>query len=347
MFDFAHPYLLNLLWLLPAFYGIYWFSRLSRRRRLARFGHADVIRQLMPQASPYKPALKFVLRMVALFALIIILARPRAGEEQHSEELAGIEVMIAFDLSNSMNASATDDINAASRLDRARLLLDKMCDRLQGNKVGLVVFAGTAKTQLPMTTDFGMAKLYLSELNPAMMQYQGTSLAEAISMASNGFSQDDDVHRAIILLTDAEDHEGDAIEAAKAAAQKGIQLDVVGLGSGNGAPIPVAGKRGEYMKDFEGNVVKTALNSELAQQIAEAGDGIFVNGAATDALDALNNQLDKLQKSKFKNIKYTAGAEQFPIFAWIALLFLVLDIFVLDRKNTWLSKINFFSKKQQ
>ncbi|MCM1032200.1 MAG: VWA domain-containing protein [Odoribacter sp.] len=345
MFDFAHPYLLNLLWLVPVFVVVFWWSRRVRRRRLARFGRADVIARLMPAVSPYKPAVKFVLRMVALAALIIVLARPRAGEQQHEEQIAGIEVMVAFDLSNSMNASATDDVNAASRLDRARLLLDKLIDRLQGNKVGMVVFAGTAKTQLPMTTDFGIARLYLSELNPDMMQYQGTSLAEAISMSANGFSTADDVHRAIILITDAEDHEGDAIEAAKAAAEKDIQLDVIGFGSGNGAPIPIAGRRGSYMEDSEGQTVKTALNSELAQQIADAGKGIFVNGAASDALDVLTKQLDKLQKSQFKNVKYSAGAEQFPVFAWIALVFLILDVFVLERKNNWLSKINFFSKK--
>lgn len=312
MFDFAHPYLLNLLWLVPAFYAIYWWTRMRRRRRLARFGRADVLAPLMPEVSPYKPALKFVLRMLALVCIIIVIARPRAGEQQREETTAGIEVMIAFDLSNSMYASATDDVNAASRLDRARLLLDKLLDKLQGNKVGMVVFAGTAKTQLPMTTDFGIARLYLSELTPAMMQYQGTSLAEAISMAANGFSDQEDVHHAIILITDAEDHEGDALEAAKAAAEKGIQLDVIGFGSGNGAPIPLPGRRGVYMDDGQGNTVKTALNSELAQQIAKDGKGIFVNGAASDALDVLANQLDTLQKSQFKNVKYTAGAEQFP-----------------------------------
>lgn len=346
MFDFAHPYLLNLLWLIPAFYVLYWWSRMRRRRCLAAFGHHDVIAHLMPDVSPYKPAFKMALRMVALAALIIVLARPRAGEQQHEESLAGIEIMIAFDLSNSMRASATDDPNGAARLDRARLLLDKLVDRLQGNKVGMVVFAGTAKTQLPMTTDFGIARLYLSELDPSMMQYQGTSLAEAISMAAGGFTDAEDVHKAIILITDAEDHEGDAIEAAKAAADKGIQLDVIGLGSGTGAPIPVPGHRGTYMKDAEGNTVVTALNADLATQIAEAGDGIFVNGASGDALDILTKQLDKLQKSQFKNVKYSSGAEQFPLFAWIAFIFLVLDLLVLDRKNNWLSKYNFFSKKQ-
>lgn len=343
MFDFANPYLLSLLWLVVIFTLIFRWCRVMRRRRLARFGRPEVLAPLMPAASPYKPHIKFVMRMVALAAIVIVLARPRSGQEEREESLAGIEVMVAFDLSNSMYASSTDDPSAASRLDRARLLMDKLVDRLQGNKVGMVVFAGSAKTQLPLTTDFGIARLYLSELTPAMMQYQGTSLAEAITMASNGFSEADDVHRAIILITDAEDHEGDAIEAAREAAKKGIQLDVIGLGSGSGANIPLG--NGQLMQDSSGQPVKTALNSELAEQIAKAGEGIFVNGAASNALDLLTKQLDKLQKSEFKNVKYSAGAEQFPVFAWLALLFLVADTFVLERKNSMLSKINFFTKK--
>ena len=345
MFDFANPYLLYLLCLVPVFGLIYWLARLSRRRRLEKFGHPGVLAHLMPEASKYKPAIKITLRLIALAALVFVLARPRAGEKEHDETVAGIEVMIAFDVSNSMLASSTDDPNGTSRLDRARLLLEKMLGRLTNDKVGLVVFAGSAKVQFPMTTDFYTAKMYLNELNPSMMAYQGTSIAEAIGMAMNGFSPDENVHKAIILITDSEDHEGDAIEAAKAAAEKGIQVDVVGLGSAKGAPIPMPGSNGSYFKDQNGQMVLTTLNEKLAQEIASAGKGIFVNGAASDALDKLVDQLETLQKSEFKHVTYSAGAEQFPLFAWIALIFLVLDIFVLDRKNNLLKKVNFFSKK--
>lgn len=345
MFDFANPYLLYLLWLVPVFAVVYWLARRSRARRLRKFGRPEVIASLMPDASRYKPAIKITLRLIALAALVIVLARPRAGEKEHDETVAGIEVMIAFDISNSMLASSTDDPNGTSRLDRARLLLEKLLGRLHNNKVGLVIFAGSAKVQFPMTTDFYTAKMYLSELNPSMMAYQGTSVAEAISMAMNGFSPDENVHKAIILITDAEDHEGDAVEAAKAAAKAGIQVDVVGLGSAKGAPIPMPGRNGEYFTDNEGKMVLTTLNEQLATEIADAGDGIFVNGASSDALDKLADRLETLQKSEFKHVTYSAGAEQFPLFAWIALVFLVIDLFVLDRKNNILRKINFFSKK--
>lgn len=345
MFDFANPYLLYLLWLVPVFAALYWLARRSRARRLKKFGRLDVIASLMPDASKYKPAIKITLRLIALAALVFVLARPRAGEKEHDETVAGIEVMIAFDVSNSMLASSTDDPNGTSRLDRARLLLEKLLGRLRNNKVGLVIFAGSAKVQFPMTTDFYTAKMYLSELNPSMMAYQGTSVAEAITMAMNGFSPDENIHKAIILITDSEDHEGDAVEAAKAAAKAGIQVDVVGLGSAKGAPIPMPGRNGEYFTDNEGKMVLTTLNEQLATEIADAGDGIYVNGAASDALDRLADRLETLQKSEFKHVTYSAGAEQFPVFAWIALVFLVIDLFVLDRKNNLLRKINFFSKK--
>lgn len=345
MFDFANPYLLYLLWLVPVFAFVYWACRRSRRRRLRKFGNPEVIAHLMPEASKYKPAIKITLRLIALAAIIFVLARPRAGEKEHDETVAGIEVMIAFDVSNSMLASSTDDPNGTSRLDRARLMLEKMLGRLTNDKVGLVIFAGSAKVQFPMTTDFYTAKMYLNELNPSMMTYQGTSIAEAIGMAMNGFSPDENVHKAIILITDSEDHEGDAIEAAKAAAEKGIQVDVVGLGSAKGAPIPLPGSNGGYFTDNQGQMVLTTLNEKLASEIAQAGGGIFVNGASSDALDRLVDQLETLQKSEFKHVTYSAGAEQFPVFAWIALAFLILDVFVLDRKNNLLKKVNFFTKK--
>lgn len=344
MFDFANPALLYLLFILPAMAGLYWLTRVSRQRKLRRFGNPEVIAHLMPEASRYKPAIKITLELIAAAALIFVLARPRAGETEQETTTSGIEIMIAFDVSNSMLASSNDDPGGISRLDRARLTLEKLVDKLGNDKVGLIVFAGEAKTQLPLTTDFYSAKMYLSELSPRLINAQGTSVSEAINMSMNAFSTDDQVHKSIILITDSEDHEGEAVEAAKLAAENGIQVNVIGLGSAKGAPIPVQGKRGEYMRDAEGNVVTTTLNEGLAKQIAEAGKGIYVNGASSSALNDLQTQLDTLQKSEFSHVNYTAGAEQFPVFAWIAFIFLLVDVFVLERKIGWLQKINFFSK---
>ncbi len=294
----------------------------------------------MPDTSRYTPAVKLTLQMIALAALVIVLARPRAGAKEEQETSAGIEVMIAFDVSNSMLASSTDRPDGVPRLDRARLLLEKLVDRLDNDKVGLVIFAGQSKMQLPLTSDFYTAKMYLNELNPGLITYQGTSIAEAIKMSMNGFSPAEDMHKAIILITDSEDHEGEAIEAAKLAAENGIQIDVIGLGTEGGAILP-------GFTDSQGQPVVTKLNENLARDIAAAGDGIYVNGASPAALSDLTSQLDKLQKSEFRTISYKAGAEQFPTFAAIALLFLLIDIFVVDRKISWLRGITFFTKDEK
>ncbi len=340
MFDFAHPQYLYLLAAVPVVVLLFIAARASRRAKLRRFGRPDVIARLMPDTSRYTPAVKLTLSLIALAALVVVLARPRAGAKEQQETSAGIEVMIAFDVSNSMLASSTDRPDGVSRLDRARLLLDKLIDRLDNDKVGLVVFAGQSKMQLPLTSDFYMAKMYLGDLNTDMISYQGTSIASAIKMAMNGFSPAEDMHKAIILITDSEDHEGEAIEAAKLAAENGIQVDVIGLGTTKGALLP-------GFTTPEGTPVITALNETLAQEIAKAGDGIYVNGASPSALGELTDQLDKLQKSEFRSITYTAGAEQFPTFAAIALIFLIIDTLVVNRKISWLRGINFFTKEEK
>ncbi|MDE6197569.1 MAG: VWA domain-containing protein, partial [Muribaculaceae bacterium] len=337
-FDFAHPQYLYLLLLVPLFVLAFAAARASRRARLRRFGRPEVIAALMPDASKYTPAVKFILAMLALTALVIMLARPRAGAKEQQETSAGIEVMIAFDVSNSMLASSTERPDGVSRLDRARLLLEKLVDRLDDDKVGLVIFAGQSKMQLPLTSDFYTAKMYLNELNPSLITYQGTDISGAIKMAMNGFSPAEDMHKAIILITDAEDHEGAAIETAKLAAENGIQIDVIGLGTPQGTVLP-------GFATAEGTPVVTRLNEELARKIAEAGDGIYVNGASPSALGDLESQLDKLQKSEFSTVSYSAGAEQFPTFAFLAFLFLLADVFVVNRKISWLKGINFFTKE--
>jgi len=344
MFDFANPICLYLFGLVAVFALLYIWTRASRLKKLKRFGCPDVIDRLMPDASRYQPAIKIVLELLALAALVIVIARPRAGQKEQETSINGIEIMIAFDVSNSMLASSTDDPMGITRLDRARLNLERLVDKLENDKVGMVIFAGEPKLQLPLTTDYISAKMYLNELSPSLISYQGTSLAEAIKMSAESFSQSTDVHKAIILITDAEDHEGEAVEAAKAAADAGIQVDVIGLGSAKGAPIPVSGSNGDYMRDREGKVVLTTIDEKIGKAIAEAGDGIYVNGASSNAINQLTDKLDQLEKSEFKRVNYKASAEQFPTFAWLAIILLIADIFVLERKIGWLKNISFFTK---
>lgn len=344
MFSFAHPALLYMLFIVPVYIGLFLLARYSRQKKLKKFGNISVISPLMPEVSRYNPWIRLVIQCLALIAIIFACARPRAGEKEETQSREGIEVMIAFDVSRSMLASSTDDGKGISRLDRAKYILSRLIDKLDNDKVGLIVFAGTAYTQLPITNDFVSAKRYINDLSPELISSQGTAIATAIEMSLQSFSPEENVGKAIILITDAEDHEPGAVDMAKLASEQGVQVDVIGVGSTKGSPIPLNSKNNQFMKDMEGNVVTTALNEEMAMEIAKAGDGIYISGASSSALDDLTEQMDRLKKMEFKNVKYKASAEQFPIFAWIAFGLLLLDIFILDRKNGLLKKINFFNR---
>ncbi len=342
--DFAYPSHLLLLASLLLIGGLFLLAQAARRRKLKRFGKSDIISALMPDASKYKPRIKIVLELLAIVAIVIVLARPRYGEKQSRQSrVNGIEIMIAFDLSNSMLASSNDDPGGVSRLDRAKLLLEKLLNQLGNDKVGLVVFAGEAKTQMPLTPDHYSAKMYLGELSPEMVQMQGTSITDAINLSANSFSQDDKVGKAIILITDAEDHEGDAIKAAEEAVKNGIQVDVIGVGSAKGSMIPID-RNGNYLKDRNGETVVTKIDENAARKIAKAGKGVYVNGASSKALEELTQSLDNLDKGEFDRVEYKTSAEQFPTFTWIALILLLIDLFVLERKISWLKNVNLFSK---
>ncbi|MDD6888934.1 MAG: VWA domain-containing protein [Bacteroidales bacterium] len=342
--DFAHPKILYLLAVLPLILALYLLARYSRKRKLARYGRPELLEGLMPEASKYKPAIKIVLMLLAVASLIIALARPRHGEKEVSEERSGIEIMIAVDVSRSMLASSTDDAKGISRLDRAKFLFTKLINGLGNDKVGLVVFAGRSSMQLPITSDFVSAKLYINDLSTDMIKEQGTDIGAAIDMCLQGFSANEDVNRAIILLTDAEDHEAQAIAVADKARQAGVQVNVIGVGTAKGALIPIGDGGNEFLKDESGTPVTTRFNSESARQIAESGSGNYINGNDADADAQMIKLLDKIDKADLGAVKYKASAERFYVFLWIAFALIVIDIFVLERKIGWLSKINFFSK---
>ncbi len=341
---FAYPYLLYLLLLIPVLFGLWYWARVSRKAKLRRYGQLKHLEPLMPDASKYMPAVKISLELLALAALIVAVARPRAGEKEEVENTSGIEVMIAFDVSRSMLASASDDPNGVSRLQRAKYILNRLIDKLDNDKVGLIVFAGEAYTQLPITTDFLSARMYLDEISTDMVPTQGTAIGTAINMSINSFSTDEDINKAIIVITDGENHEGDAMEMAQYAKSLGIEVDVIGVGSLKGAPIPIDSRRGEFLHDASGAPVTTYLNEAMAKEIAKAGNGTYINGSSSKAVDQLIGQLDKIKKSDLKHVSYKASDEQFPVFVWIALILLVIDMCVLPGKISWLRKFTFFSK---
>jgi len=344
MINFAHPQYFYLLLLLPALVLLFLWNRRDRSRRLQRYGKRASIEPLMPEVSRYKPWIRLVLELLLLTMVIVVLARPRAGSNKTTTQVHGIEVMVAVDVSNSMNASSTDNPQDVSRLQRSKMILQKLIDRLDNNKVGLIVFAGNAYMQMPMTSDAASAKLFLNGINTNMVPTQGTAIGAAINLALNGFSQSKKSQKAIIIITDGENFEDDAVGAAKNAAKLGVHVYVIGVGSTTGAPIPV---EGGYLTDDSGNPVTTYLNEKMAQEIADAGDGVYISGTASDAVSTLQETLDKLAKSDLAVVSYTQHDEQFPVFATIALLLLLGLLLLLERKNPWLKRYNFFTKDKK
>ncbi|MDE6071809.1 MAG: VWA domain-containing protein [Muribaculaceae bacterium] len=345
MFSFAYPHILLLLILVPVFCFLYLWARYARKKNLKKFGKIDSLITLMPLVSPYKPPLKLAIQMLALTFLIIALARPWGGIKNQKTTKEGIEVIIAMDASNSMLASATDDPNGPDRMRTAKLTLEKLINRLDNDRVGLLMYAGSAYTLIPVTNDYVSAKMFLNSIDPSQVSDQGTNISAAIEMASSSFSEDKNIGKAIILITDAEeldDMEG-VMGAAKSASKSGIQLDVVGVGSVTPVPLVINGS--PLIDDETGEPVRTALNEDLAADIAKAGKGIYVNASNKDALNELDKQLDTLKKSAMESSVYAQHDELFPIFAWIALILIALDILVLDRKIGWLDKFTFFSKE--
>lgn len=342
MFSFANPEYLYLLLLIPVIAVLFLWSRAKRKKSIAKFGRKAVVETLMPDVSTYKPWIKLTLELLALAAIVIVLARPRAGARTSTTTTRGIEVMVALDVSNSMRASCSDNPDDMSRLERSKMILEKLIDKFENDRVGLIVFAGNAYVQMPITSDYLSAKMYLSNINTNMVPTQGTAIGAAINLAMNSFSKNKKCQKSIIVITDGENHEDDAVGAAKESAKNGIQVNVVGMGATNGVPIPMS--NGGYLKDDNGQVVTTFLNEKMASDIAAAGKGVYVSGAAGDALETLQDSLNKLAKSNLSQVTYSQRDEQFPIFAWIAILLIIADMLVSERKNSWLKKYNFFTK---
>ena len=342
MFRFANIEMLWWLLTIPVFVVVYIIATRRKRRQLIEFGDPELMAQLMPDASKSRPIVKFSLIMVALTLLIIATARPQYGQQEKTVKRQGIEVMVALDISNSMLA---EDV-VPNRLDRAKQMLSKMIDNMVDDKVGLVVFAGEAFTQLPITCDYVSAKMFLNTISPNLIPTQGTAIGAALQTAITSFgAQDSEVGRAIILITDGENHEDDAVAAAKKAQELGIQVFVVGIGKPEGSPIPKPGTN-DYFKDRAGQVVVSRLNEEMCQEIAAAGKGVYVRCDNTNtAMRAVQQELDRIATSEIETTVYADYNEQYQSFVLIALLLLVIDFFIMMRQNHRLSRMDFFKER--
>lgn len=331
MFRFDNPTYLWLLLLIPLLAMIYLYSLRQSKRRLKRFGSLKLMHQLSPMASPRRKLVKFVLAELILTLLILIVARPQIGNKIASNtSREGIEVIMALDISNSM--LATDVV--PSRLDKSKLMVEGLMNKFTKNKLGLIVFAGDAFVQLPITSDYVSAKMFLDNINPSLIGTQGTDIGKAINLAMHSFTPNTQTGKAIVVITDGEDNEGGAEAMAKQAQEKGIKVFILGIGSTQGATIPMP--NGEDLRDANGNIVKTHLNEEMCKKIADAGHGVYIhvdNSSVADAL--LERELGKLQKGEINNVVYSDYDEQFQAFALLVVLSLIIDVFILERKRKY------------
>lgn len=338
MFRFADPTYLYLLIILPFIAAFYIYSNYRRKRNIRKFGDPELLAKLMPEVSKYRPNVKFWLTFAALTLTIFLLARPQFGSKLETVKRKGVEVVIALDISNSMLAQ---DVTP-SRLDKSKKLISKLVDEFDNDKVGLIVFAGDAFTQLPITSDYVSAKMFLESISPALITTQGTAIGKAIDVAMRSFTPQEGVGRAIVIITDGENHEGGAVEAAKEAAKKGIRVFVLGVGSPDGAPIPIEGTN-EYRKDNSGNVIVTRLNEQMCQEIAKAGDGMYIRVDNTNSAQrALNSEINKMAKTDVESKVYTEFDEQFQVIAWLILILLLVEMLILERKNPLFKNIKLF-----
>lgn len=342
MFRFANIEMLWMLVTIPVFIVAYILYSRRKRRQLEAFGDPNLIAELMPNVSRVRPAVKFSILMVALILLIFAAARPQYGQREQTIKRQGIEAMIALDISNSMLA---EDV-VPNRLDRAKQLLSRMIDKMVDDRVGLVVFAGEAYTQLPITCDYVSAKMFLQTITPDLIKTQGTAIGAALSTAIQSFgSTETDASRAIILITDGENHEDDAIAVATRAKEAGIKVFVIGIGKPEGAPIPIPGTN-NFRKDRQGNVVVSRLNEDMCREVAKAGNGMYVRCDNTNtAMRALEKELDTLATADIETTVYTEYNEQFQSFALVALLLLVIDFYIFNRKNKSLTRLDIFNEK--
>ncbi|OFX42347.1 MAG: hypothetical protein A2046_11035 [Bacteroidetes bacterium GWA2_30_7] len=341
MIKFAHPQILYSLVLIPLFYLLFWLYNRMKKKSLKKFGDLNLLKSLMPDISYRRPFFKFLLLSASLLFLIIGIADPQIGSKLEEVKRKGIELVIALDVSNSMMA---EDIQP-NRLERAKQAIAKLVDNLHNDKIGLIVFAGDAYVQLPITTDYASAKMFLNAINTQIVPIQGTAIGKAIELASKSFTPEAEKNKAIIIITDGENHEDDAVGLASDVVAKGITVHTIGMGLPQGAPIPIIGKYGQrdFKTDKSGQVVVSKLDETMLQQIAAAGNGIYIRANNTSVgLSTLFDELNKMEKKEFETDIYSDYEDRFQYFIGLSLFFLLLEFILLERKNKFFKNVNIF-----
>ena len=338
MFRFANPHLLWLLLLVPAMAGLFAAAARNRRRRLARFGNPAILRLLMPDASPARVRFRFLLFCTAAALVVLAAARPQLGSKLREQTSEGIEMMLVVDVSNSMLAEDFEP----NRLERTKYAIGKLFDGLRQDRVGMIVFAGDAAVQLPITSDYRMARAFARKIAPSLVSVQGTDIGRALSLALLSFSEktEQSHSRVIILITDDEGHDNGAVEVARRAAEQGVRIFTIGIGTPEGAPIRIGG---QFILDENGQMVVSKLGEPLLEQIAQLTSGIYVRSSNQSiGLDEVIRSINEMQKTELSTVRFEEYNEQYQYFLGLALLLLFIEFFVLDRRNPLLARFNIF-----
>lgn len=343
LFRFANPQYLYLLLLLPVMALLFIINEIRKRRARKRLGEARLVESLMPELSDSRPPVKFLILLLAVLSGVIMLSRPQFGSRIEDVKKQGVEVIIALDVSNSM---LSEDIQP-DRLSRAKQAISRLIDNLQNDRIGLIVFAGDAYTQVPITTDYASAKMFLSMISPEMVPKQGTAIGSAIDLGIRSFTPGEGKSKAMIIITDGENHEDDPVAQAEQAAKDGIVIYTIGIGSTEGVPVPVVvNGRKEYLKDAQGNTVISRLDEDILKKIALSTNGTYVRANNSDiGLDQIFSDIKKMKKQELESSQYSEYNDQFQIFTALALFLLIFEFIIMDRKNRRLVNIRLFKFK--
>jgi Ca-activated chloride channel family protein len=346
MFRFEHTYLLWALLLVPIIILFYIFQIRKKNKDLTVFAEKKLLPFIIPTLSRTKPFLKMVLICISIALVIIAIANPQIGSKLEDVKREGIDVMICLDVSNSMKAA---DLQP-NRLEHAKQSINKLIDNLKDDRIGIIVFGGEAYVQLPITTDYSAAKLFLSQIDNGIVPVQGTAIGNAIDLAVNSFDKKSPTKKSIIIISDGENHEDDAVKAAEKALELGITTNTIGLGSPNGTPIPeyVGGRNVGFKKDNEGNVVITKLNEQMLQEIALAGKGAYAkDNNSSSALSAIYKQLNSMDKVQFGSKSYTDFESRFQYFIAAAILLLIAELIITNKRSKWWDDMNLFGENKK
>lgn len=340
MFRFANIEFLYLLLLVPVFVVLFELMVARRRKSLAQFGSQSALRRLAPDMSIAKLRWKFWIFVVAVALVVVAVARPQAGSKLREVEREGVEIMVAIDVSNSMLASDF----SPNRLERTKYAVSRVIEGLSEERIGVVVFAGDAYVQLPITSDYLTARNFVERISPTQVTKQGTAIGAAIDLAASAFSSDSEGSRVVVLVTDGENHEDDALAAAERAAEKGVQVYTIGIGTPEGAPISIDG---DFVRDQKGEIVVSKLDETTLQKIAATTGGAYIRAtAASVGVQEIVDKINRTEKSKFKTEIFEEYDEKFHIPLVAALVLLLVELVILPRCNRVLARFNLFGSKE-